>query len=76
MAAQVVSLPLRVLLSSHCTRCGGIHAVQRITPSRAGFEQWTLRCAKCGELHHMQVVSDLTQSDPVDWFDNPLTPPA
>lgn len=75
MTAQVVSLPLRVLLSSRCTRCGGIHAVRRIAPSRPGFEQWTLRCARCGDLHHMQVVSNLAQADPVDWFDNPLNPP-
>ena len=49
--------------------------MQRITPSRTGFEHWTLRCTKCGHIHQMQAVSNPTPpSDPVDWFDGPLNP--
>jgi len=49
--------------------------VQRIAPARTGFEHWTLRCTKCGHIHQMQVVSNPSQSGPIDWFDNNLQPP-
>ena len=46
--------------------------VLRITPSRTGFEHWTLRCTRCGHIDQMQVVSNPSPSDQADWFDNPL----
>jgi hypothetical protein len=61
-----------VLLNSRCGRCQGLTKVQRITPSRTGFEHWTLRCTKCGHIHQTQVVSGPSKSDPADWFDNEL----
>ena len=75
MSAQTASLPPRAVSSSRCVRCWGRTKVQRITPLRAGFEHWTLRCTTCGHIHQMQVVSSPTPSDPVDWFDNPVNPP-
>ena len=64
--------PTGVLSISRCGRCQGPTNVQRITPSRTGFEHWTLRGTRCGHIHQMQVVSKPTQSDPLDWFDSPL----
>jgi transcription elongation factor Elf1 len=72
MPAQTASSPPRVLSSSRCGRCQGSTMVQRITPSRTGFEHWTLRCTSCGHIHQMQVVSKPSQGDPVEWFDSDL----
>jgi hypothetical protein len=70
MSAQTASPS--VLSTTRCGRCQGPAKVQRITPSRTGFEHSTLRCTRCGHIHQMQVVSRPTQSDPHDWFDGPL----
>jgi hypothetical protein len=43
--------------------------VQHITPSRTGYEHWTLRCTSCGHIHQMQVGSGPSQSETLDWFD-------
>ena len=64
--------PTGVLSISRWGRCQGPTNVQRIAPSRTGFEHWTLRGTRCGHIHQMQVVSKPTQSDPLDWFDSPL----
>jgi hypothetical protein len=29
--------------------------VQRVTPARAGFEHWTIRCTNCSHIHETQV---------------------
>ena len=68
MFAEVAPSP-RVLSSSRCDRCCGVTMVQRITPSRPGYEHWTLRCTRCGHIQQTQVVSSPSQSDPIDWFD-------
>jgi hypothetical protein len=70
MSAEIASSPPRVLSSSPCDRCRGVTTVQRITPSRPGYEHWTLRCTRCGHVQQMQVVSSLSQSEPLDWFDS------
>jgi DNA replicative helicase MCM subunit Mcm2 (Cdc46/Mcm family) len=44
--------------------------VQRITPSRPGYEHRTLRCTKCGHIHQRQVVSSPSPSEPLDCFDS------
>jgi hypothetical protein len=75
MAAQTAPSPTRILSSSRCGRCQGTTAVQRITPSRPGYEHWTLRCTSCGHIQQMQVESSSSQSEPVDWFDRNLYSP-
>jgi RNase P subunit RPR2 len=73
MYGQLASSPARrVLSTSRCGRCLGPNKVQRITPSRTGFEHWTLRCTKCGSIHQIQIVRNPSKSDPADWFDSPL----
>jgi hypothetical protein len=52
----------RALSTSRCGRCHGPAMVQH----------WTLRCTRCSHISQMQVVSDPSQSEPVDWFDGPL----
>jgi hypothetical protein len=37
--------------------------VQYAAPFRAGFEHWTLRCAKCGTIQEAQLDADPMQSD-------------
>jgi hypothetical protein len=73
MSAQLAPSAPRVLSSSKCVCCCGVTAVQRITPSRPGYEHWTLRCTRCGHIHQMQVASGPSQPDPVDWFDSNLS---
>jgi hypothetical protein len=67
---SVASISPSVLSRSRC--CRAPKMVLRITPSRTGFEHWTLRCTRCGHINQMQVASNPSQSDPVDWFDGPL----
>jgi uncharacterized Zn finger protein len=38
-----------------CPRCQASPTVQRIVPGRPGFEYWTLRCRKCGNVYDAQV---------------------
>lgn len=62
--------PPRILSwDSRCDRCQGVTTVRRITPSRAGFEHWKLRCTRCGHIDQRQVVCSRSQSEPFDWFD-------
>ena len=75
MSAEIAPSPLRVLSSSRCDRCCSVTTVQRITPSRPGYEHWTLRCTRCGHVQQMQVVSSLSQSEPLDWFDSNFSSP-
>jgi uncharacterized Zn finger protein len=49
--------------------------VQPIIPSRAGFQHWTLRCTKCGNIHPAQVHTDPMKSDAQGWLDSELLPP-
>ena len=72
MPPEIALSPLRVLSTSRCSRCYGILAVQRIAPSRPGFEQWTLRCTSCGRIQQRQVVSSPSQSEPLDWCEKEL----
>jgi hypothetical protein len=72
MSAQTGSSPPHALTSFRCSRCQGSTMVQRITPSGTGFEHWTMRCTRCGDIYQMQVVSKPPQSDAVDWFDSDL----
>jgi hypothetical protein len=76
MSGQTASSsPSRALPSSRCRRCQGLTKVQRITPSQTGFEHWRLRCTRCGLIHQMQVASNPSRSDPVDWFESELYTP-
>jgi RNase P subunit RPR2 len=65
MSAQAAASP-QVLSNSRCQRCQGPNWVQRIAASRSGFEHWTVRCTKCGHIDQMQVVSNGSQSGPLD----------
>jgi hypothetical protein len=50
--------------------------VQYVTPARAGFEHWTLRCAKCGTIQEAQVDADPMHSDALRWIGSrELLPP-
>jgi hypothetical protein len=75
MSAQTASSPPPVLSSSRCDRCRGVTMVQRITPSRPGYEHWTQRCTRCGHIHQIQVEFSPSQSEPLDWFDSNLYSP-
>ena len=75
MPAEIALTPPRVLSTSRCDRCSGVTMVQRITPSRPGYEHWTLRCARCGHIHQKQVEFSPLQSEPVDWFERELVSP-
>jgi RNase P subunit RPR2 len=72
VSAQTALSQARVLSNLRCSLCRAPILVQRITPSRTGREHWTLRCTKCGHIHQMQVASNPSQSNPVDWFDSAL----
>jgi transcription elongation factor Elf1 len=72
MSAETGPSPPHALTSSRCSRCQGSTMVQRITPSRTGYQHWTLQCTYCGHIHQMQVVSKPLRSDAVDWFDSDL----
>jgi hypothetical protein len=50
-------------------------AIQRVVPARSGFEHWTLRCTKCGNIHQAQVHTDPMKSDAQGWLDSELSPP-
>jgi hypothetical protein len=50
-------------------------AVQRIVPARTGFEHWTLRCSRCGNIHQAQIANDPMKSDVEGWFHSELVPP-
>jgi len=41
----------------------------------SGFEHWTLRCTKCGNVHQAQVAIDPMKSDAMGWLDSELVPP-
>ena len=75
MSGQVATPPPWDRLSPRCQGCSGVTTVQRITSLGLGHEHWTLRCASCGHVHQMQVVSDSSQSELLDWFDGNLYSP-
>jgi hypothetical protein len=75
MSAQIAPSSPPVLSSLRCGICSAPTMVQRITPSRTGFEHRTLRCTRCGHIDQMQVVSSPSQSDPLDWFASNLYSP-
>jgi transcription elongation factor Elf1 len=58
-----------------CPRCKASMVVKRITPSRSGLEQWTLRCTTCGNIHEAQVDIDPMKSDALGWLHGELAPP-
>ena len=47
-----------------CPRCQASPIVQRIVPGRPGFEYWTLRCRKCGNIYDTQVHIEPMRSEP------------
>jgi hypothetical protein len=50
--------------------------VQYVASARAGFEHWTLRCAKCGTIQEAQVDADPMRSDALRWIGSrELLPP-
>ncbi len=65
----------RAIHRPHCPRCHARMVAQRIVPSRSGFEHWTLRCTKCGNVHQAQVAIDPMKSDAMGWLDSELVPP-
>jgi transcription elongation factor Elf1 len=58
-----------------CPRCQSSMAVQRIVPARSGYEHWTLRCTRCGNIHQAQIANDPMKSDVEGWFHSELVPP-
>lgn len=72
MLDQTAPPPSRVLSSPRCRQCAGATAVQRITPSYPGQEQWTIRCNSCGHVYQIQVASNPSPPEPLDWFERSL----
>ena len=70
------TLPPRATQRPRCPRCQARSTVQRIVPGRAGFEFWTLRCTKCGNIHEAQVHSDpIDDAVALGWLASELAPP-
>jgi hypothetical protein len=44
-------------------RCQASPIVQRMVPGRPGFEYWTLRCTKCGNIYDTQVHIEPMRSE-------------
>ena len=69
-------LPPRATQHLRCPRCQAHLSVQYVAPARAGFEHWTLRCAKCGTIQEAQVDADPMRSDALRWIGSrELLPP-
>jgi hypothetical protein len=50
--------------------------VQHIAAARSGFEHWTLRCTKCGDIREAQVPTDPMHTDARGWLNGELGRPA
>jgi hypothetical protein len=69
------TLPLRRTTHRHCSVCQSPMEIQHITEARAGFEHWTLRCARCGHIDQVQMSTDPLKSDASGWMTGELRPP-
>jgi hypothetical protein len=49
--------------------------VQRIAATRSGFEHWTLRCTKCGDIQEAQIAADPMNNDSRGWLNGELRSP-
>jgi RNase P subunit RPR2 len=65
----------RALARPRCLRCQAPVVVQRATRGRSGFEHWTLRCTKCGNIHQAQVQTDPMKSEAIGWLCSDLHAP-
>ena len=70
--SDLQSLPPRAAQRRRCPRCQARVTVQRTAASRPGFQHWTLRCTKCGNIHEAQVNVDPMQSDAQGWLHGEL----
>ena len=73
LQAQILSP--RATAPPHCPKCQSLTEVQHVAAARAGFEHWTLRCARCGLIHEAQVSADPMRSDAVGWEHSDLRAP-
>jgi uncharacterized Zn finger protein len=65
----------RQTVRPRCPMCRADMEVLRVVSARPGFEQWTLRCGKCGLIHEAQAPSDPINSEARAWLSSPLKPP-
>jgi len=75
LESQLSTLPRHVVASRRCPQCEAATAIQRATPGRSGFEHWTLRCPKCGNISETQVQTDPMKSEAVGWLSGDLHAP-
>jgi len=72
---QLSTLAPRSVERPRCPRCQAPALVQRRFPGRSGFEHWTLRCPKCGNIHETQVQADPMTSELAGWLFGDLHAP-
>jgi hypothetical protein len=65
----------RQTVRPRCPICRADMEVLRVVPGRLGFEQWTLRCGKCGLIHEAQAAADPINAEARGWLGSPLKPP-
>jgi hypothetical protein len=66
---QTPTLSPRRAARPRCLKCQSRMEVQRIAAARSGFEHWTLRCTKCGDIREAQVPTDPMNTDSRGWLD-------
>jgi hypothetical protein len=72
---QIPTLFPRSTERPRCLKCQSRMEVQRITAARSGFEHWTLRCTRCGNIREAQVPADPMNADARGWLDGELRSP-
>jgi uncharacterized Zn finger protein len=76
MSVSLLSiLTPRAVALPRCPQCQAPALIQRATPGRSGFEHWTLRCPKCGNIHEVQVQTDPMKSEAIGWLSGDLHAP-
>ena len=69
------TLSPRAAARPRCLKCQSRMEIQFIAAARSGFEHWTLRCIKCGNIREAQVPTDPMKSDARGWADAELVQP-
>jgi ssDNA-binding Zn-finger/Zn-ribbon topoisomerase 1 len=75
LESQLSTLTPRAVAHPSCPQCQGAALVQSRSPGRSGFEHWTLRCTKCGNIHGAQVQADPMKSEAIGWLAGDLHAP-
>jgi hypothetical protein len=72
---QTPTLSPRAATRPRCLKCQSRMEVQHITAACSGFEYWTLRCTKCGDIREAQVPTDPMNTNARGWLDGELGRP-